>query len=1526
MKFLTQAAKVRDEQKKGKRRLAVFLCLAVVVALGTAAALKMYGQAMSHKDKRLICQLEVHQHTDACYDGDKLICGYADYVVHTHNDDCYDRDGNLVCSLPEMAAHTHTDECYTEQEVLLCGEEEGHTHTEECYTSDRGELLCQLEEHSHGEECYDPETGELTCQVEEHQHHDSCYEWKEVLTCAYASEGHVHSEECYTPERGELLCQTEEHTHGEECYDEANELICNLEEHTHSDDCYQWENVLTCQLEETQPGHTHTDACYGKEKVLTCGQLELHTHDENCQDENGALVCGLLELKEHTHQEECFEVVELTDEEVAEKLEEGKPEDGAGTVSEDATDSVSEDAYEHEHDETCYDAAGGLMCGYEDVEEEPDIVKTYEDDAYIVTAKYSEKANIPEEAELKAELITAESGAEHYAKREAEIKEALEDDTVSMNALVKIGFYVDEEEVEPEDDVVITVQFLDEDGMKDGSPIAVVHFAEGGSEVISGGTAKDKSTTFRTGKFSEFGIIEGYEVSENNQRKQKNDEKENEENREEKMVQVSETCEYNDDMFHALFRIEGEVKMSADQARAIELAEQKENGQQKQESGSEELDASSDIENVENDVLISDETQDEEESPDILENEEDISESPSEERGEDSGVTEEDEGNSGEISVDDELEDAGNSTDDSEGIGKDAPSGSGLEFNVEPVHEDAEEFAKDYAAVVACMDEASKGNDRIMLQVLSYSLLYEGEALDMSDCEVTVEVTPSQLLKETADEEDSETSDTNGEQEEVTLSVIQTMESEDADAAEGEKTGRIVSAATVSKLDRSLEVSLESKGRNNIMALSADSQANPVFTVEFYANIEQLATDKDEEANGKAGITVIDTSKNGDGNADKVSLENGGTMKTRKIYLNADNTVVKKNRLTEVYSPEEHHYIDSPGLVYFNKLAKNTNYKLTEIKVKRAGGDAWEQYDCSNGKEWHFTNKSQTKQEQPNKFILITAGATIRLVHDVTRMEQRNDANFYDYDVTDGKLYQFANKDDDKTYARNDAKTHDSNSSEVWYMYTNRQGINSNLKNQTFGFGNSEGTLKTTMGEIEGNKANSKNSKYGSPTFGLVTGLDDNGHLQYKSGVVAPKLFNESDGDVAGKTSYAGKLVFDQQGDTYTFTGTEVFENGQITSEKKGVDKFTRQRPNWNGTYYFAGNDFYPLDGVSSAGKRDLMFGKPTGQKLNEKGEPYDVLENIKSFSDSNNVLNMPISDDGQNHNHYFGMQYTIDFNLVKDYIGPLEYLFYGDDDMWVFLQKDGEAAKLVCDIGGVHSSVGEYVNLWDYIKKGDQSSEGHYKLTFFYTERGASGSTCWMQFTLPSVSFATTTQDTAKLKIEKKLTGSTDTTQEFGFEIQFEDEDGPLMNDYAYTKYNKTTGEVTNDILIWNNSKFTLKADEYIEISFLPDGSTYTIQEIGPVEITPGTDQPGVDLEWTETDNPYNPSITGGNPTDTPGKITGSVSKDAKVEIIYNNIHKFELPETGGAGPGMYIMIGFFCIVTGAVLVYRKKIVAKRV
>lgn len=313
--------------------------------------------------------------------------------------------------------------------------------------------------------------------------------------------------------------------------------------------------------------------------------------------------------------------------------------------------------------------------------------------------------------------------------------------------------------------------------------------------------------------------------------------------------------------------------------------------------------------------------------------------------------------------------------------------------------------------------------------------------------------------------------------------------------------------------------------------------------------------------------------------------------------------------------------------------------------------------------------------------------------------------------------------------------------------------------------------------------------------------------------------------------------------------------------------------------------------------------------------------------------LPAPASDDKKNHNHYFGMHYTIGFDLVEDYIGPLEYLFYGDDDMWVFLDGPGYTGKLVCDIGGVHSSIGEYVNLWDYIEPGSKDAEGHYTLTFFYTERGASGSTCWMQFTLPSVSFATTRQDTGELRIEKQVSGEK-TDEEFGFEVHFYEDsrmepDNILRDSYSYTKYKVGTDEVvTSDVLIWDDAKFTLKAGEYVVISLLPDKSYYSISEVGPVTVLPKG--PGDPVEWeVSTENPYYPEISQVGGTDVKiidGTITGKVTKKTQVEIKYNNIQKFELPETGGKGINLYTMAGALFLTLGAGLLYKKKYRERRV
>ena len=1457
----------------------------------------------------LVCKAEEHTHGDRCYQ--EVFCGIQG---HTHGVSCYDEEGELTCEIPEhkhtdncykephcgLTVHIHGTDCYDEAGNLTCGLEE-HTHVDECYISNT--YYCTGQIHVHTNDCYDLE-GNLRCGKADywvHSHSETCYDKNERLICTLpereeTTEGeegeglHTHTEECYGV-RGVLACGQIEvlrhdhddtcriepsvswtdttsvvaycgrpaHTHQDTCKDSEGNMICNLEEHIHTEECFE-EPGYGCLSQI----HIHEADCYDKDGNLQCGLADyvLHTHGPLCYGLDGKLLCTLPEIVPHVHGPECYTQeaaapveAEGSEEaagtgENAEATEGGEPVEGQENTPVMVLTCTLPEVEVHEHTAACRNENGALVCGKLQVAEhvhtedciidaaDIEITQSFKGADFIVTATYNKKeANLPEEAVLFAERITAEGNEEYYAQRAAQYQEMQgEGDENTMQALLRIGFTAEGAEVEPEAPVTITVQFLDENGMAEGSPVTVVHFGEAGNERIEGTNAQKNSTTFQMNSFSEVAL--GWKVPA-------------------KTVTVDKTFTYEDDAFTVKFHVEGEA---------------------------------------------------------TLPTEEEIQEAKAQAEGSVSG---------GDASVSDSDAQVAGSGEGQEAAAETGTEGEvtseDLEAVVEPLGEDTEKYeeALGYAA------EADVEDEILSFQVLSYALTYEGAKLDLTGCKVVVEVTPTDALVEFAEnseasvmaidgdtaEEDQQTQE-DSVQEEPEVFVV-AMDSE----------GTVVNTLTVSR-DTSMVYETTAQGTENEITTYATSQANPQFTVEFYAKINVLVSTHETIK----PITVIDTS------GSKLPT-NGGSMAKKNIYVSSSGVVQTTEEEKEIYSPGHYNYVQAPGLVYFNKIAKNKNYILSEIRVRREGSTTWEKYSCADGKEWHFTNKRATQEENKDDFILITEGATIRLIHKYQEKTVVNSADFYDYDVSDGQVYKKDNTGKLVQADRGAATTPDIG--ETWYMYTNRQGINRNSPNQTFGFGNSEGTLLTTMGEIEGNRANAKNSAYGSPTFGLVTGLV-NGKIQYKEGVVAPNLFN--DGDASGKTAYGGNLIFRQEGDTYTLTGAEVIEDSQVVSGKYNADIFTRQRDNWNNTYYFAGNDFYPLDTVKTAGVggHDLLFAT------------NDNCKNLLSISNKNDLENYktaPVSDDNENHNHYFGMHYTVEFDLVKDYVGPLEYLFYGDDDMWVFLDGPGHSGKLICDIGGVHSSVGEYVNLWDYITKG---TEGHYKLTFFYTERGASGSTCWMQFTLPSVSFATTEQDVGKLRIEKQVTGNENTDEEFGFTIKFynalrdaegnviknlskeqilenQKDENVLRNDYSYTKYGPEGNVIESDILIWNNSKFTLKAGEYIIISFLPDGSTYAIEEVGPVTVKPK--EPGEDVDWdVKEDNPYSPDITGGFETETKGKIVGIISKSQQVSISYNNLYQFELPETGGTGTAtLYALAGVLSILFGAGLVYRKKFRERR-
>lgn len=199
----------------------------------------------------------------------------------------------------------------------------------------------------------------------------------------------------------------------------------------------------------------------------------------------------------------------------------------------------------------------------------------------------------------------------------------------------------------------------------------------------------------------------------------------------------------------------------------------------------------------------------------------------------------------------------------------------------------------------------------------------------------------------------------------------------------------------------------------------------------------------------------------------------------------------------------------------------------------------------------------------------------------------------------------------------------------------------------------------------------------------MLQGLDANGNVIFNYD--EPGFFVNQDETVrvGNATRYLRKvytdykLTFNQTGDTYT-----------LSSVKDGNE--TEQAT--------SGSDFFPLDSV--------------------KGD-YEGAYTKKEDSS--------ISGGNKTHNYYFGMRYDVTFK-VGDYVGPLNYSFTGDDDLWVVL--DGK--QVVIDLGGIHDAADKTVNLWDYIKT-DEDKQQEHTLTILYMERGAGESNCKMNFTLPS-------------------------------------------------------------------------------------------------------------------------------------------------------------------------------------------------
>lgn len=700
---------------------------------------------------------------------------------------------------------------------------------------------------------------------------------------------------------------------------------------------------------------------------------------------------------------------------------------------------------------------------------------------------------------------------------------------------------------------------------------------------------------------------------------------------------------------------------------------------------------------------------------------------------------------------------------------------------------------------------------------------------------------------------------------------------------------------------------------------AVEAASNPAYTLQHYLYFPEVVT----SANG--ALAFIDTSQGHlqeipetPGVRGDLALQNTLNMNAVNVALTAEGALRTNNVLKRLFVDEETNYRENPQINYMSRLYNrmedfNTNYTLGEIwvytpqdgaapgqAVKDAAGSTgytvYEVPDAAGGRHApervRFTNNPNNRhigQKATEAYpydvtIYIPNNAIIRLVFAYTEdRDIERGANFFDYDVTDGYVYT------DSSLSDRHNTGYQQNYTGTLYAYTNAQGINSPANYDPTNSG-----VKLVMGNTNIHPGNStvkfkgyyinrsNDNVYQYCSFGLASGLtyDEYGIPipQFADGISAPDLFSLT--ERTGKTSYQSvvdgtlqqqySLGFYRQGGTYTLSYVKDNKTNKNSVEK--LRYFQDLRGNVADPFY--SNEFWPMDGSASHGTdgHDLFFGK---------GKPYETKRISIGYEHADKAF--PITDyayfhggNGTDRNAFFGMSFTVDFTLDPGYIAPLDYWFYGDDDMWVFLDElneNGEPVgntKLVADIGGIHSSAGEYVNLWEYVTPVgiDETESKAYRLTFFYTERGASGSTCYMRFTVPlDVRIADSPFRDEAIVIEKVVIDSQGDPlpydpngEKYFFELTMITADGASYEDiYDYAIYLRTDGsDHTNEPYIRHGTlpktgdeeddevssyyahdgpdangddtlcyTFYLRNGEYIVITNLPDDTHYTIREL---------------------------------------------------------------------------------------------------
>lgn len=368
--------------------------------------------------------------------------------------------------------------------------------------------------------------------------------------------------------------------------------------------------------------------------------------------------------------------------------------------------------------------------------------------------------------------------------------------------------------------------------------------------------------------------------------------------------------------------------------------------------------------------------------------------------------------------------------------------------------------------------------------------------------------------------------------------------------------------------------------------------------------------------------------------------------------------------------------------------------------------------------------RTYTGEQAKNNQISLAQSCTVKVYYTANTTSKDGGVKFYDYTVKAGKK-------GDTNYSINMDANYPKNSEK-----SNRLSVGESKRNYpeykyTCAVNNIENANAWTGHPVDGQEV--------TLVKGLLRGLDEHGSPKFNYD--EPGFFkNENQSvEINGETVYTRrvindyKLTFSQEGDTYRLSSVK----------KPNVN-------NGNTTYTevaSGGEHFFPLDDIKHSAEQ-------------EKTNPHESTYK----SDCTNR---------EDHNYYFGMRYDVDFKL-GDYIGPLNYSFTGDDDLWVLY--DGQ---VVLDLGGIHDKAPATedfatVDLWktilnksnygyedkkEYSKNLSQKDkEAVHTITVLYMERGAGESNCTMNFTLPSAEIVNVSeQKKTTLTLKKQNTKGED-------------------------------------------------------------------------------------------------------------------------------------------------------------------------